>query len=255
MLEKVKPIIAVFLKTPADLISSATVIDRGAVGSSVHVHRMYARLAAEGITVKDYQTVITVGDLLRRINNENGQAAATNGQPVTASNNTLPVYETMPAAPAVPSISGLGIDMEEIAAMPVTDDFREEHFYTMNFAPSEIAYCILQSNPYASFTGLFAAKEAIVKADNNYKNKPFNNIIVRHLPGGQPFHEAFDLSVSHTAQLAIAIARVRESETAVAPATAGAGTQTAKSSSAGIWILALLSFVLSLAAIFLALKK
>jgi phosphopantetheine--protein transferase-like protein len=255
MLEKVKPIIAVFLKTPADLINASTVIDRGAVGSSVHVHRMYARLAAEGMPVKDYQTVITVADLLQRVGIVNGQAAVGNGQDMAAANGSPMLYDAMPAAPAAPSVSGLGIDMEEIAAMPVTDDFREDEFYTMNFAPSEIAYCILKPHPYASFAGMFAAKEAIVKADNNYKNRPFNNIIVRHLPGGQPFHEAFDLSISHTDQLAIAIAQLRETETVIVPAAAGTGTQTGKSSFAGIWILALLSLVLSLAAIFLALKK
>ena len=105
----------------------------------------------------------------------------------------------IPAEPAAPYTSsgntdqtgaGIGIDAEEISLMPATNDFRDHEFYTMNFAAAEIAYCILQPDSRASFAGLFAAKEAIVKADNSYKNKPFHTIFIDHLPGGKPFHSA-----------------------------------------------------------------
>jgi phosphopantetheinyl transferase (holo-ACP synthase) len=90
--------------------------------------------------------------------------------------------------------------------MPPAADYREDAFYTMNFAPAEIAYCILQSNPVASFTGLFAAKEAIVKADNLFLNQAFHTIFIDHLPNGKPIHPNFSLSISHTAGFAVAVA-------------------------------------------------
>jgi phosphopantetheine--protein transferase-like protein len=247
MLEKIRPVIAVFLRTTEEHITPATIIDRTAVGSSIHVHRMYAKLAAEGIVAKDYQDIITVNDLLQRINGDDKQLTAAAG-PVP--------YETAPSVVTNSPGSGIGIDIEEIAAMPLTNDFREDAFYTMNFTPAEIAWCILQYNPYASFAGLFAAKEAMVKADNSYKDRTFNNISIQHLPGGQPFHMAFQLSISHTDKLAIAIAQPLQEERGVKPAmTPGQEQTNTASTPSWLWILAVLSFILSVLALFEALKK
>ncbi len=96
--------------------------------------------------------------------------------------------------------------MEEVANMPVVADCREDEFYKMNFTSAEMAYCIIQPDQYASFAGLFAAKEAIVKADNRFKTVPFNQVFIDHLPGGQPVFAGFNISISHVKQLAVAIA-------------------------------------------------
>jgi hypothetical protein len=40
--------------------------------------------------------------------------------------------------------SSVGIDIENIASLPKTNDFRTEGFYIDNFGEKEIAYCILQ---------------------------------------------------------------------------------------------------------------
>jgi len=184
-----------YIKVPVEQITTQTVIDRSAVASSIILHRMYAQLANEGIAVKDYTVIKTFGQLLANVNGSESPAAtpATFDGRSTASSvhsNELPI----------------GIDIENISSLPIVNDFREDAFYTMNFAPAEIAYCILQTNPYASFTGLFAAKEAIVKADNRYKNNAFNTIIIDHLPDGKPAFPGFQLSISHTTELAIAVA-------------------------------------------------
>ncbi len=195
MEEKIKNIVSLYTKIPAAEIGMQTVIDRSAVASSILLHRMYANLAAEGIVIENYFSIKNYGQLLSSVNGK-GEIL-------------LPIN----AAPADSISSGvagtgnaIGIDVEEISSMPLVNDFREDEFYKMNFAAAEIAYCILQPNPQASFAGLFAAKEAIVKAGNQYKNKPFHTILIDHLPGGKPVHPQFEISISHTGTLAIAVA-------------------------------------------------
>lgn len=193
MEEKIKQIIAGFIKVPGEHITADTKIDRSAVGNSIVLHRMYAKLAEEGLQVQNYTEIKTVGALLQ-------QASASNGM----------VMASLPA----PAMNGfekngngaVGIDMEIITALPRSNDFREEEFYKMNFSPSEIAYCILQPDPYASFAGLFAAKEAIIKADNAYRNTPFSAIEISHEADGKPVFGDYLLSISHTNDLAIAVA-------------------------------------------------
>jgi len=59
---------------------------------------------------------------------------------------------------------GLGLEIENIAALPDAEDYSLHEFYRANFAPSEIAYCIRQHAVKAAFQGLLAAKHAIVKS-------------------------------------------------------------------------------------------
>ncbi|MEO5684477.1 MAG: 4'-phosphopantetheinyl transferase superfamily protein [Chitinophagaceae bacterium] len=252
MQEKTKEIISAFLKIPADQINPHTVIDRSAVNSSILLHRMYARLAAEGLPVNDYLEVKTFGDLVQRQagNMDNTPSAVSAVLPAGAI-----VYNDSPGMSA--GSAGVGIDIEMVSAMPLTNDFREDSFYTMHFAVAEMAYCILQPDPYASFAGLFAAKEAIVKADNAFKKTEFKQIVVQHLSGGKPFYPGFNLSISHTAEMAVAVAMpVQQSYAAPSlkelPAT-GPGKPPAVP--VGAWVLILTSLLLSIIALFLIAGK
>ncbi len=140
----------------------------------------------------------------------------------------------------------IGIDIEQISLMPPSSDYREDHFYTSNFSPSEIAYCILQPDTAASFAGLFAAKEAIVKADNSYLKRDFNSIKIDHLPNGKPTFPSFSISISHTAQIAVAVAVRLPNEKAPVqsvPSTLPNFT--------GLYFLLVVTLLLSLAAILL----
>jgi phosphopantetheine--protein transferase-like protein len=247
MQEKIKEILSVFLKIPEEQINGATVIDRSAVNSSILLHRMYAKLAAEGVVVQDYQQLRTFGELLKRLGGDTDNAAIL--PPASAANqvNEQGIEKDN---------TGIGIDIEMVSAMPVTGDFREDAFYTMNFSVTEIAYCILQPNPYASFAGLFAAKEAIVKADNTYKKTAFKHIPVQHLSNGKPFHAGFTISVSHTDEMAVAVAvpirhivHVGNETVTSAPAKAVSNTSPA------IWLLVLTSLLLSVIALFLIAGK
>ena len=194
MEEQVKNIISKYTKIPAEQINASTAIDRSAVASSIILHRMYAQLASEGFAAANYADIKNYGQLLAALN----QTGAT----------AIPVSVDIPGY----SISGeeqenvVGIDIELISAMPRVNDFRESDFYKMNFAPAEIAYCILQKDPYASFAGLFAAKEALIKADNSLQIKNFNTIVIDHLPKGKPVFPGFQLSISHTGETVVAVA-------------------------------------------------
>ena len=246
MEDKIKNLIATFLRVPAEQISYNTVIDRTAVSSSIALHRMYAKLAEAGFAVPEYWNVKTFSTLLERINGNGHTSTTVDVQQVQISNAIMPVLEYT-EGPAV------GIDMEDINAMPKANDFREDEFYKMNFSQAEIAYCILQPAPYASFAGLFAAKEAIVKANNANRNKPFNTIVISHDKQGKPQFPGFHISLSHTENMAVAVALQmvteqhsnKSRETNSQPAPVGAN---------GKWLF-VLSFIISVVALFVALFK
>jgi len=146
--------------------------------------------------------------------------------------------------------------MEEIAALPRVDDLRKESFYTQNFTPGEIAYCILQADPYASLAGLWAAKEAIAKADGQYRNRPFNTVEIGHTAEGKPEFAGMGLSISHAGGMAVAVA-VRGGAIAAAsmdlsappPKAAAPASKTAITA----WII-WMALLLAAAALMLALK-
>ncbi len=195
MEEKIKGIVSVFIKLPPEQIGAGTPIDRSALQSSILLHRMYAKLAEEGVRVENYANIKVFGDLLQ----QQGNSAGNNPHPA----GMIAPVSTTSGRIATPAI---GIDIEEVAALPKNTDFRKAAFYTMNFTPAEIAYCILQPDPYSSFAGLFAAKEAIIKADSRYRDRAFNTLEIGHSAEGAPLHPGFGLSISHANGMAAAVA-------------------------------------------------
>jgi phosphopantetheine--protein transferase-like protein len=197
MEDRIRDIVATFLRVPADRIGPDTRIDRPALQSSILLHRMYARLEEQGFRFENYGSIQVFGDLLRQ------QQIA--GQPASGPG-------PAPTAPqiAVRDISTdagfIGIDIQDIQALPRTDDFRKDVFYRMNFTPAEISYCILQPDPYASLGGLFAAKEAVVKANAARRSIPFNAVEIGHTAEGAPVTPDFRLSISHAGGFAVAVA-------------------------------------------------
>lgn len=236
MEEKIKEIVSVFIRVPAGNISSATPVDRSAVQNSILLHRMYARLAEEGFEFGNYSTIKVFGDLL---------PAAVESTP-----NVAPASRVDPAPPihGGPSDShgdqpGVGIDIEAIANLPRVADFRTAEFYRMNFSAEEIAYCILQPDPYASFAGLFAVKEAIIKADEQYRNRQFSTLAIGHTDQGKPFFPGFGLSISHANEMAVAVA-VRNGGTMLvqpAPVTPSINPPQKRTTSPIAWLALLLA--------------
>lgn len=203
MEEKIKEIISSYIKVPAGEINGSTLLNRSAVSSSIMLHRMYSKLSEEGLAINNFWDINTYNDLTNLLNG-NSQKAVVNY-----------ALKDQSAMENHDAHDGIGIDIEELESMPKVPDFREDSFYIQNFAASEISYCILQKNPYASFAGLFAAKEALVKCNNAYKTHPFNTITITHTAGGKPTFKNFSLSISHTAAYAVAIAMVKNKNSAI----------------------------------------
>ncbi len=262
MEDKIREIVSVFIKVPAAEIADSTPIDRKALQSSILLHRMFARLGEEGVVIQDYAGVKVFGDLMRRQNgmaslaaNSDGSTAGySDGSPAGSLANFSVVAPGMNGSGNQP---GIGIDIEEIAALPRVADLRKEAFYTENFTPAEIAYCILQADPYSSLTGLFAVKEAIVKADGQYRNRPFHTFGIGHSADGKPELAGFSLSISHAGGMAVAVA-VRDA--GYGRDAAGAAFGAAEKAVAGTarpafmaWI-AWMALLLAAAALLLALK-
>lgn len=189
MNKDVLEIVSKFTGIEEKILNDHTVIDRNAVKNSIIIHRMYAALSEKGFIVENYHEVKTLLDLNKRLSSDykSEQTYAPSVQ-----------TDTRPIA--------IGVDMEAVSNMPETNDFRSHQFYIDNFDATEISHCILQPDPYASFCGLFAAKEAIVKADNYYKSHAFKNIIIKFQTSGMPLFEGFGISIAHTSEQAIAVA-------------------------------------------------
>ena len=200
-MKKAKQIVATFLKEKEENISESTRIDITAIPGSVLIHRMYSELRKNGFEIDNISNIVTFGDLQLRINGE-GEFSKKEVLPTSLNSDSLDMIV----------IGGnIGIDMESAENLPDTSDYYSHQFYKDNFSDREIGYCSSQTNPKKSFSGRFAAKEAIVKADNNYKNKPFFEIEIQISESGRPLFQGFNLSISHVHlgenQLSIAIAQ------------------------------------------------
>lgn len=202
-----KEIIAQFLQIDANAITAGTLINRQALKSSIFVHRMYGKLADAGFVVNDYSNINTFGELEEKLNGKSENLKVENNNSTIQQFNNNTQHQT-------PN-SSIGIDIEQISSLTKTTDFRNEGFYTDNFSEKEISYCILQPNVYASFAGLFAAKEAIVKANNQYKNAKYNQLVITHNSSGKPEFAGMNISISHTEDAAVAVAVQIENNTTI----------------------------------------
>jgi phosphopantetheine--protein transferase-like protein len=117
---------------------------------------------------------------------------------------------TLPVRQSPPTIGGtvgeIGIDVEEVDSLPLASDYREHPFYRDHFTPIEIAYCIRQSDTRASFCGLWAAKEAILKSGLIPSSTHLMNAFeISHDGSGRPTFPGCRLSISHTSKSAVAV--------------------------------------------------
>ncbi len=104
------------------------------------------------------------------------------------------------------AITGVGIDIEDVAALPVTSDYREHEFYRRNFTAVEIAYCVRQPDPRTSFCGTWAAKEAVLKSGLAVApSGRLDAIEITRDARGRPDIAGGQLSISHTATTAVAV--------------------------------------------------
>jgi phosphopantetheine--protein transferase-like protein len=106
-----------------------------------------------------------------------------------------------------PVMLGLGIDIQAKSKMPAASDHRTDPFYKRNFTERELAHCIEKADPLESFTGIWAAKEAILKAGGATRadNGELANIEILYDSSGAPNYAGCLLSISHEADIAVAV--------------------------------------------------
>jgi hypothetical protein len=110
------------------------------------------------------------------------------------------------ACPGFHGSKGLGLEIENIAALPDAEDYALHEFYRANFTPSEIAYCIQQPAVKTAFQGLLAAKRAIVKsgAASDAPDR-LGSIEIGFDSEGRPTYPSCLLSISDTGTIAAAV--------------------------------------------------
>jgi phosphopantetheinyl transferase (holo-ACP synthase) len=125
---------------------------------------------------------------------------------------------SVPAAtPANNSSGGLqvGLDVQDISALPSADDYWDHEFYKENFDKSEIAYAVVKPEPRTHLAGFWCAKEALRKCDPAFAGTGFATTAVAHDAGGRPYLMSVTptgrvrlphaLSISHSGQIASAV--------------------------------------------------
>lgn len=194
-MEDLKKIIAVFIKDDPESISDNTLINSKVIPGSILLHRMYAAINKAGYNVKNYSNINTYGELIASIDGKSIDIVNYSTTPVPAGGEAK-----------VKDNSLIGVDIESIDNLPLTNDFREHEFYTDNFSVEEIAYSLLKPNPYETFAGLFSAKEALCKVNDDLRDWPFNKINIRHDETGKPIFQDYSISISHSNNYSVAVA-------------------------------------------------
>jgi phosphopantetheine--protein transferase-like protein len=147
---------------------------------------------------------------------EVGQLARQLGEPPTQEG-AAPLPSIRPALGGAPEPSGVGIDIQsvsELISSAALKDLKGDPELRALFTPREMSYAECRSDPRETLAGIFAAKEAIRKADAAMLQRPFTQIEILPDEQGAPRIAGFAISISHSAGVAIAIAIAR----AVAPA-------------------------------------
>jgi phosphopantetheinyl transferase (holo-ACP synthase) len=141
------------------------------------------------------QARFTINSLLE------GKSAIVHITPV-APDGTLPGS----AAAGLHGSKGLGLEIENIAALPDAEVYAQHEFYVANFTASEIVYCTKEPKIKAAFQGLLAAKRAIIKSGAvSTPLEGYRGIEISFDGEGSPAYPGCLLSISHTDTTAAAI--------------------------------------------------
>lgn len=137
-------------------------------------------------------------------------AAGTDLPEVRSESKLAPRKPALPSkryAAAAPAMLGIGIDIQPVSAMPEANDYRTDSFYKGNFSARELAHCIEKGNPRESLAGIWAAKEAVLKAGAASRNESgeLAGIEISHDTGGAPSYPGCLISISHEAGIAVAV--------------------------------------------------
>jgi len=102
----------------------------------------------------------------------------------------------------------IGIDIQHESELfpDALIDVKSQDSLSDIFTQREIAYAEMRQNPFESLTGMFAAKEAIVKASVAKVENRLSEIEINFSENGAPFFPGCCLSISHSKGTAVAVA-------------------------------------------------
>jgi phosphopantetheine--protein transferase-like protein len=194
------------------IVGDPVVIGQQVALSSTQRAQLISWLNSNGVPVdinRFKSNLISVDQIMAIAEGRNDPVSPSLAQPAPANrpNVTQPMTHRPAAQPAAANMLGLGIDIQAKSKMPKADDYRTDHFYKRNFTARELAHCIEKADPLESFTGIWAAKEAILKtgAATRSDSGELASIEVLYDASGAPTHQGCLLSISHEADLAVAV--------------------------------------------------
>jgi len=113
----------------------------------------------------------------------------------------------------------IGMDIMEVRRFREHPKSKYPRFYARIFDEAEQEYCLRHGDPYPHFSGIFAAKEAVLKAMNGIIPVRLSQITIEHNDEGEPAAKInipmtvidlrnleIKISISHTKTLALACA-------------------------------------------------
>ena len=191
-----KRAVAALLMTDPDRIAPSTSL--AALDNSLGEVKLRLALKRLSLTLPPSHRPTTFGELCALLNGGSSAAPA-------------PVAPIPLPAPG-PSV---GLDCQEISALPMATDYWEDPFYQGVFEKSEIAYAVAQPEPRRHFAAFWCAKEALRKCDSRFLAVDLPAIVVGHDPGGRPYlvwkttagdqRLPHSVSISHSAEIAMAV--------------------------------------------------
>jgi phosphopantetheine--protein transferase-like protein len=243
--QSLRKIVAKLAGVQPDAIDAGFSLQTSALKGSIKRAALAAAIRRDlGVNCPAAHAVTTFGELEHAVFGNNGASPAAVQNTPEPKNNLEP--ETIPSVPRftpdlAPATNGhkdtrlahhsgpftratfaanghasvrCGMDLENVADLPETTNYRDHEFYRDNFTPEEIAYCVLQENPRMHFAARWCAKEALFKCDPAWRNTKFSEIEVvrdqtgevslRHASNGASRKLSHAVSLSHTNTLAAA---------------------------------------------------
>lgn len=110
----------------------------------------------------------------------------------------------------------IGIDIQKVSELfpGAIQDPKSDPELVRIFSPGEISFAETKADPLATLAGIFAAKEALVKAGYNGAGRnDFALLEIGHDIAGKPEINDYKISISHSGEYAIAIAATKDEET------------------------------------------
>lgn len=130
--------------------------------------------------------------------------------------------ETAPSPVPVVTGPSVGIDIQELSALPDTTQFRSDETYLTLFSEAEIATAYLRPDPRLHLCGIFCVKEAVKKSHPALVNLKPLEIRVFH-ESGRPQVEILPSTLASVFQFQVSISHSQHYATAAVLALPATG--------------------------------